>query len=122
MNPSDYAELYNNYAPSPAYYEAYGPSNEPSVPAYIPPRVNPYFPNPYGQGQVRTNAKVSPRYVRGYDPTQDRTIYEAYAEHIMKGADPRVTGSSKSKRARNVNLLNYTMGSPRSQTEKDFFL
>jgi len=128
--PFDYTEPYDNYMPTPNYYEAYGPRNTPMVPAYSPPKVDPYFPNPYGHGQVRTGAKVNQQYVVGYDPDQlDHTIFETYANQVMKGADAQISTSTKSKRARNINMLNHTFGSPRATSpysdwsgRQDFFL
>lgn len=124
----EYTEPYDMYNPVSNYTEAYGPKNTPMVPAYVPPMVNPYFSNPFGYGQVRTGARVDPRYeanyVRGYDPEQlDKPIYEQWSEYILKGADSQLSTSTKSKRARNVNLLKKA-SSPESEwsSRQDFFL
>ena len=107
----EYTEYDHLYKPTYCYRPAYGPSNQPQVPAYSPPLVDPYSVNPYGYGQIRS-AQLDPqcanRYVRGYDQLQlDKPLYEQWSNRLInEGVTECVSTSSKSKRAKNVNLLN----------------
>lgn len=95
--PFDYTEPYNNYAPTPNYYEAYAPRNAP------------HMGNPYHQGNRIETADL----VVGYDPTQSSHIFETHTNQVLRGVGSHISTTSKSKRARNVNMLNHTFGSPR---------
>ena len=101
-----YARMNNDY---------YGPKNTPMVPAFIPADVNPYFPNPYSIGQVRTGARVDPAYVPEPEP-----IHQQWSRNVLKGANSHLAASTKSKRGRNVHLLNST-NAPRATAAQDFF-